>query len=62
MYVNFAVLKETQPHGRPVALVPSVVPTLIKPGAKLDMQTGAGHAIKLADAAVDDEEHPIAAP
>jgi H+-translocating NAD(P) transhydrogenase subunit alpha len=28
MYVNVAVLKETQPHQRRVALVPSVVPKL----------------------------------
>ncbi len=51
MYVNVAVLKETQPHERRVALVPSVVPKLIKLGAKLHMQSGAGEAIKLADAA-----------
>src|SRR5271166_461740 len=51
MYVNVAVLKETQPHERRVALAPSVVPKLIKLGAKLHMQTGAGDAIKLADAA-----------
>jgi len=54
MYVNVAVLKETQPHERRVALVPSVVPKLIKLGAKLHMQTGASHAIKLADAAFKD--------
>ena len=54
MYVNVAVLKETQPHERRVALVPSVVPRLIKLGAKLHMQTGAGEAIKLADAAFKD--------
>ena len=47
MYVNVAVLKETQPHERRVALVPSVAPKLIKLGAKLHMQTGAGDAIKL---------------
>jgi len=49
MYVNVAVLKETQPHEKRVALVPSVVPKLIKLGAKLHMQAGAGEAIKLAD-------------
>ena len=54
MYVNVAVLKETQPHERRVALVPSVAPKLIKLGAKLHMQTGAGDAIKLADAAFKD--------
>jgi NAD(P) transhydrogenase subunit alpha len=51
MYVNVAVLKETQAHERRVALVPSVVPGLIKLGAKLHMQAGAGEAIKLTDAA-----------
>jgi NAD(P) transhydrogenase subunit alpha len=54
MYVNVAVLKETQPHERRVALVPSVVPKLIKLGAKLHMQNGAGDAIILADAAFKD--------
>ena len=54
MYVNVAILKETQPHERRVALVPSVVPKLIKLGAKLHMQSGAGDAIKLRDAAFKD--------
>src|ERR1700677_5078112 len=54
MYVNVAVLKETQPHERRVALVPSVAPKLIKLGAKLHMQSGAGDAIKLNDAAFKD--------
>jgi NAD(P) transhydrogenase subunit alpha len=54
MYVNVAVLKETQPHERRVALVPSVVPKLIKLGAKLHMQEGAANAIKLTDGAFKD--------
>src|SRR5271169_2780783 len=54
MYVNVAVLKETQPHERRVALVPSVVPKLIQRGAILHMQAGAGDAIKLPDAAFKD--------
>jgi len=54
MYVNVAVLKETQAHERRVALVPSVVPKLIKLGAKLHMQSGAADAIKLADGAFKD--------
>jgi H+-translocating NAD(P) transhydrogenase subunit alpha len=54
MYVNVAVLKETHPHERRVALVPSVAPKLIKLGAKLHMQSGAGDAIKLTDAAFKD--------
>ena len=54
MYVNVAVLKETKAHERRVALVPSVAPKLIKLGAKLHMQSGAGAAIKLADGAFTD--------
>jgi NAD(P) transhydrogenase subunit alpha len=53
MYVNIAVLKETRPHERRVALTPSVAPRLIKLGGKLHMQAGAGEAIKLADAAFE---------
>jgi NAD(P) transhydrogenase subunit alpha len=56
MYVNVAVLKETQAHERRVALVPSVVPRLIKLGARVRMQTGAGDAIKLTDAAYQNVE------
>jgi len=54
MYVNIAVLKETQPHERRVALVPSVAAKLVKLGAKLHMQSGAGDAIKLTDDAFND--------
>jgi NAD(P) transhydrogenase subunit alpha len=54
MYVNVAVLKETQPHERRVALVPSVAVRLQKLGAKLHMQAGAGDAIKFANAAYKD--------
>src|SRR5580658_4373053 len=54
MYVNVAVLKETQPNERRVALTPSVVPKLIRLGAKLHMQSGAGDAIRLSDAAFED--------
>ena len=54
MYVNVAVLKETQPNERRVALTPSVVPKLIKLGARLHMQSGAGAAIGLADSAFKD--------
>jgi NAD(P) transhydrogenase subunit alpha len=49
MYVNVAVLTETRPHERRVALVPSVVPKLLKLGARLHMQSGAGTAIHLED-------------
>jgi NAD(P) transhydrogenase subunit alpha len=51
MYVNVAILKETLPNERRVALVPSVVPKLVKLGARLHMEAGAGAAVKLADAA-----------
>ncbi|MEO8779365.1 MAG: NAD(P) transhydrogenase subunit alpha [Rhodanobacter sp.] len=50
MYVNVAILKETLPHERRVALVPSVVPKLIKLGARLHMQSGASDAIGLTEA------------
>ena len=54
MSVTIAVLKETQPHERRVAVVPSVVAKLIKLGAKLRMEVGAGEAVKLTDAAFSD--------
>jgi NAD(P) transhydrogenase subunit alpha len=58
MYINVAVLKETQAHERRVALVPAVAEKLIKLGAKL-------HAIKIADSAykdvifTDDRKHLV---
>lgn len=51
MYVNIAVLKETQPHERRVALVPSLVPKLTKLGARLHMQSGAVDAIRVLESA-----------
>jgi len=54
MYINIAVLKETQPHERRVALVPSVAVKLVKLGAKLHMQSGAGDAVHLTDATFKD--------
>jgi NAD(P) transhydrogenase subunit alpha len=53
MYINVAVLRETRAHERRVALVPSVVPKLIKLGARLHMQRGAGATINLDDAAFE---------
>jgi NAD(P) transhydrogenase beta subunit len=53
MYVNVAILKETHPHERRVALTPSVAPKLIKLGAKLHMQTGAADGIRLSEAAFE---------
>jgi NAD(P) transhydrogenase subunit alpha len=54
MYVNIAVLKETRAHECRVALMPSVIPKLVKLGARLHMQTGAASAIPLEDAAFAD--------
>jgi NAD(P) transhydrogenase subunit alpha len=54
MYVNVAVLRETHPHERRVALAPSAAEKLIKLGAKLHMQSGAGDASNLPDAAFKD--------
>jgi len=54
MYVNVAVLTETRAHERRVALVPSVVPKLLKLGVRLHMQPGAGTALHLDDAAFKD--------
>jgi NAD(P) transhydrogenase subunit alpha len=50
MYVHVAVLKETQPHERRVALVPSVAAKLVKLGAKLLMQAGAVRGLSAAPA------------
>jgi NAD(P) transhydrogenase subunit alpha len=47
MYVNIAVLKETQAHERRVALVPAVALKLEKLGGKLHMQQGAADCIDL---------------
>lgn len=54
MYVNVAVLAETHAHERRVALVPGVVAKLVKLGARLHMQSGAGAAIHLDDSAYTD--------
>jgi NAD(P) transhydrogenase subunit alpha len=54
MYVNVAVLKETQPHELRVALVPSSAEKLTKLGAKLHMQMGAAEASNLLDGAFTD--------
>lgn len=51
MPVKIAVLKETRPHERRVALVPAVADKLIKLGAEIRMQSGAGDAVKLPDSA-----------
>ena len=50
MYVNIAVLKETAPGERRVALVPGVVPGLMKLGARLHLEAGAAEGIGLTDA------------
>jgi NAD(P) transhydrogenase subunit alpha len=56
MPVKIAVLKETRPHERRVALVPAVADKLVKLGAQLHLQSGAGTAVKLADAAYKNVE------
>ncbi len=50
MYVNVAVLGETRAHEGRVALVPSLVARLVKLGARLHLQAGAGSRAHLADA------------
>ncbi len=54
MYVNIAVLRETSPHERRVALVPELVARLSKLGGRVHMAAGAGAAIGIADAAFGD--------
>jgi NAD(P) transhydrogenase subunit alpha len=56
MYVNLAVLKETAEHERRVALVPSMTAGLVKLGAKLHVQTGAGYASSFPDESYKDVE------
>jgi NAD(P) transhydrogenase subunit alpha len=54
MFVNVAILKETRAHERRVALIPSVAERLVKLGARLHMQAGAGDAVDLPDSAFKD--------
>jgi NAD(P) transhydrogenase subunit alpha len=59
MPVKIAVLKETRPHERRVAMVPAVADKLAKLGAQVHLQSGAGVAVKLADAAYKNVQlHP----
>ncbi len=59
MPVKIAVLKETRPHERRVAMVPAVADKLAKLGAQIHLQSGAGVAVKLADAAYKNVQfHP----
>jgi H+-translocating NAD(P) transhydrogenase subunit alpha len=51
MPVKIAVLKETRPNERRVALVPAVADKLAKLGAEVHLQAGAGDAVKLPDQA-----------
>ena len=51
MSVKIAVLKETRPNERRVAMVPAVADKLAKLGAQVHMQAGAGDAVKLPDSA-----------
>jgi NAD(P) transhydrogenase subunit alpha len=54
MYVNLAVLRETLPEERRVALVPEITAELVKLGAKLHMETGAGDASSFPDSTYKD--------
>ncbi|MGV8950560.1 MAG: NAD(P) transhydrogenase subunit alpha [Cypionkella sp.] len=56
MSITIAVLKETQSHEKRVALVPGIVPKLIKLGCAVRMETGAADAIKLTAADFGDVE------
>jgi len=49
MPIKISVLKETRPDERRVSLVPSVVDKLVKLGAVISLQSGAGDAAKLPD-------------
>lgn len=51
MAIQIAVLKETLPGERRVALVPNVADALMKLGAAVSMQSGAGEGAKLPDSA-----------
>jgi H+-translocating NAD(P) transhydrogenase subunit alpha len=51
MPVKIAVLKETRPNERRVALAPAVADKLAKLGAEVHLQAGAGDAVKLPDQA-----------
>jgi NAD(P) transhydrogenase subunit alpha len=51
MPVKIAVLKETRPNERRVAMVPAVAEKLVKLGAEIHMEAGAGDAVKLPDSA-----------
>jgi NAD(P) transhydrogenase subunit alpha len=54
MYVNLAVLRETSTNEHRVALVPEITAELVKLGAKLHMQTGAGDASNFPDSSYMD--------
>jgi len=67
MYVNIAVLKESQAHERRFGMVPAVAAHLQKLGGRLHMQPGSGAALNLTDADfpdavfVDDAAEMVAA-
>ena len=51
MPVKLAVLKESRPNERRVAMVPAVADKLAKLGVEVHIQSGAGDAVKLPDSA-----------
>ena len=58
--MQVAVLRETFPGERRVALVPAVVPTLIKAGLEVVLETGAGAAAGFPDSAYEEAGAKIA--
>jgi NAD(P) transhydrogenase subunit alpha len=54
MYVNIAVLRETLPNERRVAIVPAVTHEIEKLGGRLHMQSGAGEASSFPDSSYKD--------
>jgi len=51
MTIKISVLKETKDGERRVAMVPAVAPRIVKLGATLSLQAGAGEAATFADSA-----------
>lgn len=54
MATRIAVLKETRPGERRVAMTPAVVKRLVSLGAEVSIQTGAGEGAGIADGAFED--------
>ena len=59
--MQVAVLRETFPGERRVALVPSVVPLFVKAGVEVIVETGAGTAAGYSDKLFEEKGAKIAA-